>query len=232
MDDPDRLRSARSGESVTVPIGKTIFTNKRTVGQKLTTPDLVVLRAYEEDGKKAVRDPQSNRLFFTDKETINDRLIAEASYKQGAITVVRNNGEEFYIDGFPVLSDFGVGPTGPRGNPGKSGSDGKSGFDGNDGDIGCAGPKGEEGSAGAGGKDGKEGDQGSRGPDGCDGTRGENGTQGPMGIIGYEGERGAAGPVCASVSGGSGSTGAALRTNVVISTNAPDNLTVLWGIPQ
>jgi len=232
MADPERLRAARAGESVTVPIGQTIYTNKRETKQSLTDPAMVVLRAYGADGKKVVRDPQSNTLRYTNMTDENDRRIVEASYKNGTLILVRRNGEEFYIEGFPLLSDFGIGPTGPRGIRGKNGRNGRDGDDGNPGDIGCAGPKGEEGAQGQPGKDGKEGEQGARGPEGCEGPRGETGAMGAMGIIGFEGERGPAGPVCASTSGGSGTTGAALKTSVVISSNVPDNLTVLWGIPQ
>lgn len=232
MADPERLRAARSGESVTVPIGQTIFTNKLESSVRLTDSTMVVLRAYGGDGKKVVRDPQSNTLRYTDTTDDNGRRIIEASYKNGTIYIVRQNGEEFYIDGLPVVSDFGVGPTGPRGNRGRNGKDGRDGEDGKDGDTGCPGPKGEEGGQGLAGKDGKEGEQGARGPEGCEGPRGENGNIGPMGINGYEGERGPAGMVCTSTSGGSGSSGTALKTAVTISSNVPDNLTVLWGIPQ
>lgn len=232
MADLERLRAARSGESVTVPIGQTIFTNKRETSVRLTDSTMTVLRAYGGDGKKVVRDPQSNSLRYTDTTDANDRRIVEASYKNGSLYLVRQNGEEFYIDGLPIVSDFGVGPTGPRGNRGRNGFNGKDGDDGNEGDCGCAGPKGEEGLQGAAGKDGKEGEQGSRGPDGCEGSKGESGTLGPMGINGFEGERGAEGLVCSSTSGGSGPSGASLKTSVAITSNAPDNLTVLWGIPQ
>jgi len=232
MADLERLRNARSGESVTVPIGQTIFTNKGESKARLTNPAMVVFRAYGADGRKIVRNTQKNALQYKDLTDENERLLLEAAYKSGTVIAVRRNGEELIIDGFPTQGDFGIGPTGPRGDPGLDGIDGYDGDDGEDGDTGCAGPKGEEGEQGASGKDGKEGDQGSRGPDGCEGPKGEQGPIGPMGINGYEGARGATGPVCESVSGSGGGAGAALRTNVVISTNVPDNLTVLWGVPQ
>lgn len=233
MADPDRLRAARSGESVTVPIGQTFFTNKREAQGELTDTPMVALRAFaDKEGKKIVRDSHKNALQYTDAELINERRVVEASYKNGTLVLVRKNGEEFYVEGFPIQSDFGIGPTGPRGDPGADGRDGIDGDDGDDGDVGCAGPKGEEGAQGQPGKDGKDGDQGARGPDGCEGAKGEQGPQGPMGINGYEGARGATGPVCASTSGSSGPAGPALKTHVVISSNVPDNLTVLWGVPQ
>lgn len=232
MADPERLRAARAGESVTVPIGQTIFTNKRPSTNSLTKSDMTVLRAYGGDGKKIVRDSQKNMLRYTDLMEENTRRIVEAAFKNGTLVVVRQNGEEFYISGFPTQSDFGIGPTGPRGDRGRDGRDGEDGDDGEEGDPGCAGPKGEEGEQGQPGKDGKDGEQGARGPDGCEGAKGEQGPVGPMGINGFEGARGATGPTCASISGSGGTAGAALRTNVVISSNVPDNLTVLWGVPQ
>lgn len=228
----DRVRAVRSGESVTVPIGQTLFTNEAEVKGKLTETAVPVLRAYGVEGKKVVRDSQKNVLKYQDPPKINDRLIVEASYRDGTLILVRENGEEFYVTGFPVQSDFGVGPTGPRGNPGKHGKDGFDGEEGAPGDIGCAGPKGEEGLQGISGKDGKDGEQGVRGPEGCEGAKGEQGPQGPMGIIGFEGARGATGPSCAATSGGAGTQGPALRTNVIISTAVPDNRTVMWGVPQ
>lgn len=228
----DRLSAARSGDSKTVPIGQTIFTNKRKATGSLTEPDMKVLRSYGHEGKKVIRDTQTNSLTYTNTELVNNKRVVEVSFHQGSMVFVRANGEIFTIDGFLTQSDFGVGPTGPRGDPGRNGFDGYEGDDGDEGDTGCPGPKGEIGDTGAFGKDGKDGPQGPRGPEGCEGPRGEVGLRGPVGINGFEGERGLQGTSCASGKGATGAAGASLRTNVIISTNEPDNLSVVWGVPQ
>lgn len=230
--DPERLRAVRSGEATTVPIGQTIFTNKRESSVELTLSALANQRSYSGDGKKIVRDVEKKTLTYADLTRINDKRIVQASFKNDSLVLVRENGEEFLIEGFLRQPDYGIGATGPRGNRGRDGIDGFDGEDGSEGDAGCQGDKGPSGDDGEPGKDGKEGDQGSRGPEGCEGPRGEVGDAGNQGIIGFEGERGPKGLTCKTTSGSGGSQGAALRTNVVISSNAPDNLTVMWGIPQ
>ena len=234
------------GNDESVPIGQKIITNTvkdnsknlmpRTEGEKLTSLHIDQFDAFGtwRQSKAAKRDDAEGDVAYADREIINDGLIVEASFDSegGVINMVRKNAQVLMIDGLLTQADFGKGPTGPRGDHGHPGYDGFDGNDGPDGPAGCAGPKGADGPQGEMGQAGADGPQGIPGPIGQQGPEGIQGQDGDMGRFGHEGARGARGIQCDAEPGSAGAPGAAVNTSVVISASEPDNLTVLWGLPD
>lgn len=199
--------------SVTVPIGRTVFTNVKKqnskavqsaqTGDELKAPTYQLIEAPGYDGEQAYRTNVDD-VYFDAPIDRASRQIAECSFDpdKGILQIVRKNGEVIAATSFLRQIDFGVGPQGPRGDSGKDQEDGVDGRDGADGITGCAGPNGAEGRPGPMGDFGIEGvvgPQGMFGPLGPTGPRGDRGIQGPPG---FEGKRGLCGPSCPTTSQG------------------------------
>jgi hypothetical protein len=234
------------GNEERVPIGQKIITNTvksnskdlmpRTAGQKLTSlhiDQFDVFGAYRQS-KATKRDDAKGDVSYAEREIINDGLIVDAAFdaEGGVVNMVRKNAQVLMVDGLLTQGDFGTGPTGPKGEPGHPGYDGFDGNDGPTGPTGCAGPNGGDGPQGEMGQAGADGPQGIPGPMGGPGPEGIQGQDGDMGRYGHEGARGARGIQCDAEPGSTGTPGAAANTSVVISASEPDNLTVLWGLPD
>lgn len=229
--------------SVTVPIGRTVFTNTKKqnsksvqaaqTGAELELPKYDLIEAPGYNGEQAYRN-NSDQVYFDKPLDRDGRLIAEASFNDGTgqFSIVRKNAEVVTASSFLRQKDFGVGPMGPRGNPGMDGRDGDDGKDGLDGPVGCAGTNGSDGRNGPTGDQGAEGavgPQGAYGPIGPTGPRGDRGVAGPPG---FEGKRGACGPSCPTTSQGPcGPVGQTMKTEVSLLPHPqPDEL--IWAAAE
>ena len=240
------LANLLEGKESRVPVGKTIITNNaheitkgimpRTAGHPLTTLHIDQFDAFgsSKQQKAAKRDDQVSDVAYVEREVINDGLIVEAAFDDsgGLINMVKKNSQILVIDGLLTQADFGTGATGPKGDHGFDAYDGFDGDEGADGATGCAGPEGAEGQPGPRGASNADGAQGIPGHIGQQGPEGIQGQVGDMGRFGHEGARGRPGSVCETELGAAGVPGAAANSNVVISPTEPDNLTVLWGLPD
>lgn len=199
--------------SVTVPIGRTVFTNTKKqnskpvqaaqTGDEMLAPSYQLIEAPGYDGEQAYRSNVDD-VYFDKPLDRESRQIAECSFDndKGLFTIIRKNGEVLTASSFLRQIDFGVGAQGARGDSGKDQEDGVDGREGTDGVTGCAGPNGAEGRPGHQGDFGIEGPvgpQGMFGPLGPTGPRGDRGVAGPPG---FEGKRGLCGPSCPTTSQG------------------------------
>jgi len=240
------LANLLEGHEERVPVGRTIITNNareiskdimpRTAGHPLTTLHIDQFDVFggSKQQKAAKRDEQDSGVAYKDREIINDGLIVEAAFDDtgGLINIVKKNTQILVIDGLLTQADFGTGATGPKGDHGFDAYDGFDGDEGPEGQPGCAGAEGKDGESGTRGESGKDGAQGIPGPIGQQGLEGIPGQLGDMGRFGHEGGRGRPGSVCDTEPGAAGTPGASTNSNVVISPTEPDNLTVLWGLPD
>lgn len=238
------FKKAVEGDQAQVPIGQTIITNTpqnnsanvrlENEGASIENLSLSQFDSYGHETLSVGRDDTSNIVSYSSDTATNGR-IAELSFNKdkGCINLVKQDGSILTIDGFLTQNDYGVGPTGPRGDRGKDMPDGWDGEDGKEGCEGCKGLKGSAGEEGMFASDGVDGPQGEAGVDGCEGTQGAQGPVGPAGRKGDEGSRGYRGEQCSEDGKGSvGAQGPELNTSAVISSEAPDNLSVLWAVPS
>ena len=238
-------KRASEGDLTKVPIGQTILTNTpeqnsanvrlENEGQEIENLDYAMFDSFGYDTLQVGRKDGTSEITYRNRTVTNEGRIKEINFDKetGTLFVVKANKKLVTVSGFYTQKDFGVGPTGPKGNRGKDADDGNNGRNGKLGVTGCPGPVGPQGAPGAAGNDGADGDPGDEGPEGCEGTQGAQGPQGPAGVHGFEGSRGFRGDKCSSAeAGAAGTDGVALNTSVVIGTDAPDELSVLWGIPS
>lgn len=235
--------AALDNNSVAVPIGVNIFTNKRPqnsknvqvamTGAEMKAPIYTMIDAPGHNGEQAFRTNEDVMYFDTPLDRDGQR-IAEVNFDdaKGTLTIVRKNGTTIVASSFLRQIDFGVGPTGPRGDLGKDGDDAEDGEDGKDGDGGCAGFQGAEGRVGDDGDDGAEGEVGSTGPIGPIGPTGPRGDIGVQGAPGFEGKRGLCGFTCPTTSvGPCGPTGPTMNKNAQTKRH-PTSLDLIWAAPE
>ena len=235
--------AALDNKSVSVPIGKTVLTNKKSVnsknvqsvmdGTEIDSPKLETVDAPGYDGRQAYRD-NDDQVYFGSPIDRTALQIAEASFddSMGVLTLVRKNGTKLQISSLLRQIDFGVGPQGPRGDDGTDGTEGDDGIDGKDGNSGCEGAQGAEGRNGPDGDPGLEGDIGPDGHVGPIGPTGPRGDTGATGIQGFEGKRGLCGYTCpTTMRGPCGPTGNTMNPNVATGLY-PTNLDLIWAADE
>ena len=235
--------AALDNKSVSVPIGKTVLTNKKINnslnvqaamdGTEIDSPKLETIDAPGYDGKQAYRT-NKDEVYFDLPIDRTALQVAEASFDTGTgvFTIVRKNGTKLQISSLLRQIDFGVGPQGPRGNDGIDGTEGDNGVDGTDGITGCAGTYGAEGRTGETGDPGKEGDVGATGPYGPIGPTGPRGDTGAQGTAGFEGKRGLCGYTCpTTMRGPCGEIGNTMNANVQTKPY-PTNLDLIWAADE
>jgi len=235
--------AALDNKSVSVPIGKTVLTNKKddcslnvqTVmdGTEVAAPKLEIIDAPGENGKQAYRD-NADSVYFDKPIDRTAQQLAEGAFDTGTgmLTFVRKNGTKLLISSFLRQVDFGVGPQGPRGDPGIDADDGVDGKDGKDGDVGCAGPNGMEGRNGPVGDPGLEGDIGATGPYGPLGPTGPRGDVGNQGPAGFEGKRGLCGYTCPTTMRGPCGEQGNKMNDVAQTKPYPTNLDLIWAADE
>lgn len=237
-------KASLDGNSVKVPIGAPVITNKRDgnstsikalmTGQQVTLLQMQTIEALGYDGKQIGRNSATNEFDFVTPEVANAEKSVQWSFdrESGQIVFVRDSGEVVTISGFLRQIDFGVGPQGPRGNPGKDGEDAEDGRDGKDGDTGCAGTTGADGRGGEVGDYGEEGPVGPDGLTGAPGPTGPTGIIGPQGIPGREGKRGPKGFSCpTTLIGPDGPQGREMNKYVGMNP-APGAVDLIWAAPE
>lgn len=229
--------------SVTVPIGRTVFTNVKKqnsksvqaaqTGAEQQLPEHYFIEAPGYNGEQAFRD-NNDRVFFGAPVDREGNLIAEASFDDGSgiFTIVRKNGRTVSASSFMRQKDFGIGPAGPRGDPGLDGTNGDEGKEGSEGVVGCAGVTGNDGRNGPTGDTGAEGAVGPAGSYGPIGPTGPRGDIGPAGNPGFEGKRGLCGASCPTTSRGPcGPVGQTMKTEVSLLPH-PQNDELLWAAAE
>lgn len=237
-------QASLDGNSVKVPIGAPVITNKPgqnspsiqslMTGQQVTLKPIQIIEALGLEGKQLNRNPLSNELDFVVPEETNAEKSVQWSYDDdsGQLTFVRASGEVVSISGFLRQIDYGVGPTGPQGDRGKDGADARDGRDGKDGLAGCEGNTGADGRTGDTGDFGEEGPVGPDGLTGAPGPTGPTGIQGPEGIPGREGKRGPKGFSCpTTLIGPDGPQGREMNPFVGL-TPAPGATDLIWAAPE
>lgn len=230
-------------KSVTVPIGVTVLTNKKSqnslkvqdamTGEKVVALPFTSIDAPGYEGEQAFRDNSSQVYFGTPVDRQALRTVeAVFNDETGVLTFYRQNGKSYEITSLMRQIDFGIGPTGPRGDPGRPGRDAEDGKDGKDGQAGCAGPRGPEGRPGPMGDPGIEGEVGAPGPYGPLGPTGPRGDIGFAGPPGFEGKRGLCGFSCPTTSRGPcGPQGNTMNKNVAIGPY-PTHLDLIWAAAE
>lgn len=235
--------AALDNRSVTVPIGKTVLTNKKTnnslnvqammTGTEIDSPKLETIDAPGYDGKQAYRS-NSDEVYFGSPIDRTALQVAEASFDKdtGVFTIVRKDQSKLQITSFLRQVDFGVGPTGARGDDGTDGDNGDDAKDGKDGQTGCAGPNGADGRNGPVGDPGLEGDIGADGAFGALGPTGPRGDGGTQGMTGFEGKRGLCGYTCpTTMRGPCGAPGNTMNANVATGLY-PTSLDLMWAADE
>lgn len=235
--------AALDNRSVTVPIGKTVLTNKKInnsrnvqaamTGTEIDSPKLETIDAPGYDGKQAYRTNE-DEVYFGSPIDRTALQVAEASFDKdtGVFTIVRKDRSKLQITSLLRQIDFGSGPQGSRGDDGTDGTDGDDAKDGKDGDTGCAGPNGAEGRNGPVGDPGLEGDVGPNGAVGALGPTGPRGDSGGQGPGGFEGKRGLCGYTCpTTMRGPCGAQGNTMNANVATGLY-PTNLDLIWAADE